>query len=133
MKKSCCKILTGGTTALLAASIALADSGAGLPAILADETTARSHYLPDFSYAGYGNGASDIPATDGTVVNVDDFGAVANDGKDDEEEEEEKRDGHERRQGREHHLADDAQRGEVPEHLEDAEDAERLENFQRPD
>ena len=42
------------------------------------------------------------------------------DGEDDEEEEEEDGDGDERAERREYHLADDAQAGEVPEHLEDA-------------
>jgi hypothetical protein len=83
MKKVCCKILACGSTALLGVSVAFADSGAELPSILADETTARTHYLPDFSYAGFGNGVAEIPAVTGTVVQVDDFGAVANDGKDD--------------------------------------------------
>ena len=42
-----------------------------------------SHYLPDFSYAGYANGNRAIPETTGTVIDVGRFGATANDGKDD--------------------------------------------------
>jgi hypothetical protein len=53
------------------------------PAILGTTDGSDSPYLPDFSYAGYRNGASEIPAAEGTVVNVDDFGAIADDGKDD--------------------------------------------------
>ena len=53
------------------------------PAILGSTDGSDSPYLPDFSYAGYRNGASAIPAAKGTVVKVDDFGAVADDGKDD--------------------------------------------------
>lgn len=54
-----------------------------LPAILVDESKREAHFLPDFSYAGYDNGASNVPAAAGIVVQVDDFGAVADDGKDD--------------------------------------------------
>ncbi len=56
---------------------------AGLPDLLSLETIRQAHYLPDFSYAGYGNGLVPLPQTSGTVVNVDDFGAKANDGADD--------------------------------------------------
>ncbi|MGB5256964.1 MAG: glycosyl hydrolase family 28-related protein, partial [Woeseiaceae bacterium] len=71
------------SVAMVAAPAALAGSTDQLPAILADETIAEEHYLPDFSYAGYRNGTVDIPAASGTIVNVDDFGAIADDGKDD--------------------------------------------------
>jgi hypothetical protein len=54
-----------------------------LPEILTDATIRQSHFLPDFSYAGYDNGVSEVPSATGTVVKVDDFGAIANDGKDD--------------------------------------------------
>ena len=53
------------------------------PAILSIETTRQDNYLPDFSFAGYRNGLSAVPRASGTVVDVDDFGAAANDGKDD--------------------------------------------------
>lgn len=55
----------------------------GLPALLTEETISENNYLPDFSYAGYGNGLLALPQASGTVVNVDDFGANANDGIDD--------------------------------------------------
>ena len=70
-------------TSVLAASDVRADGSEELPAILEDEKIGQTNFLPDFSYAGYGNGVSDIPAATGTVVKVDDFGAVADDGKDD--------------------------------------------------
>ncbi len=54
-----------------------------LPALLSTKTTKRDHYLPDFSFAGYGNGLPAIPDALGAVVEVDDFGASANDGIDD--------------------------------------------------
>ena len=54
-----------------------------LPALLSQETISRDNYLPDFSFAGYGNGLSAIPEASGTLVRVDDFGAAANDGIDD--------------------------------------------------
>lgn len=41
------------------------------------------HYLPDFSYAGYGFGIEDIPAAEGQVFDVTAYGALANDGLDD--------------------------------------------------
>ena len=50
-----------------------------LPDILKNDT----HFLPDFSYAGYKFGLEDIPYVDGTVVLATEFGAIANDGKDD--------------------------------------------------
>ena len=68
---------------MFAASAAIAGNGEGRPAILADHSTAQAYFLPDFSYAGYRNGVVDIPAANGTVVSVDEFGAIANDGKDD--------------------------------------------------
>jgi hypothetical protein len=83
MNKNRVVIFVCNTAAMLAASFVLADSGDALPAILADAAIGQAHYLPDFSYAGYGNGNIDIPKATGTVVGVDEFGAVANDGKDD--------------------------------------------------
>lgn len=55
---------------------------AGLPAILSDPATMAQHPLPDFSYAGYEFGNAPLPViTD--VIDVADFGAVADDGRDD--------------------------------------------------
>ena len=54
-----------------------------LPALVSLETTRQNNYLPDFSFAGYGNGLPAIPDPSGTVVRVDDFGASANDQIDD--------------------------------------------------
>ena len=54
-----------------------------LPAILSDETIMESYFLPDFSFAGFGNGIIEIPESAAMVVRVDEFGARANDGKDD--------------------------------------------------
>lgn len=55
----------------------------GQPDILSRGTLTETHYLPDFSYAGYANGNRAIPGASGSVIDVDDFGAVADDGKDD--------------------------------------------------
>ncbi|MBT8093608.1 MAG: glycoside hydrolase family 55 protein [Gammaproteobacteria bacterium] len=55
----------------------------GLPSILSHGTIKRETYLPDFSYAGYHNGAEELPVASGTIILVDDFGAVADDDKDD--------------------------------------------------
>ena len=54
----------------------------GVPDILTDEVLQQEHYLPDYSYAGYGFGLDDIP-TISQVIDVADHGAVADDGKDD--------------------------------------------------
>ena len=54
-----------------------------VPALLSIETIRRDNNLPDFSFAGYGNGLTAIPDASGTVIRVDDFGASANDETDD--------------------------------------------------
>ena len=69
-----------GVSLLLMGSSAF---GAETPAILNAGTTSDSRYLPDFSYAGFRNGASPLPAATGTLVTVDDFGAKPNDSIDD--------------------------------------------------
>lgn len=40
-------------------------------------------YVPDFSYAGYGSGLEEVPQAAGTILRVDDFGAVPDDEVDD--------------------------------------------------
>ncbi|MFH7018433.1 hypothetical protein [Flavobacterium sp. FlaQc-47] len=57
-------------------SIAMAQE---LPKILQSKT----NYLPDFSYAGYHFGESQIPESQGKIINATDFGVKANDGLDD--------------------------------------------------
>ena len=44
---------------------------------------ASKEYLPDFSYAGYDNGNSELPEPQGKVFLVSDYGAKPNDGLDD--------------------------------------------------
>lgn len=62
----------------------VADQSKGeLPALLSTKTIMQDNYLPDFSFAGYGNGLAALPDAAGTVVRVDDFGASANDDIDD--------------------------------------------------
>ncbi|WP_336987087.1 hypothetical protein [Altererythrobacter aquiaggeris] len=53
-----------------------------MPRIVADEAVANQHPLPDFSYAGYGFGTEPIPHVD-HVLEVADYGAIPDDGKDD--------------------------------------------------
>ena len=53
------------------------------PIILSQETIDSQTYLPDFSFAGYRNGAEELPRSSGKVVSVDEFGAVADDEFDD--------------------------------------------------
>ena len=64
-------------------SVSAQTSGDTLPSLLSLETLREEHYLPDFSYAGYRNGAEPVPVAAGTVVDVDQFGASANDDIDD--------------------------------------------------
>ncbi len=45
----------------------------------------EKYYIPDFSYAGYKWGEEPIPNFKGEQINVTDFGAIANDKKDDTE------------------------------------------------
>ena len=72
------------TVLLLCSPVLVADQSEGeVPALLSNETIRQDNYLPDFSFAGYGNGLAAIPDASGTVVRVDDFGASANDESDD--------------------------------------------------
>jgi hypothetical protein len=47
------------------------------------ETIMDGGVIPDFSYAGYQNGFGGVPQAMGTVIEVADYGAVADDGVDD--------------------------------------------------
>ncbi len=72
------------TILLLSPLIAGADvQNAKLPKLLSVETITNTNFLPDFSFAGYRNARVELPETGGTLINVDDFGAEANDGQDD--------------------------------------------------
>jgi len=51
--------------------------------ILSDAKIMAEHYLPDFSYAGYNHGIGDIPTLKGTLIDVTEYGVVADDGIDD--------------------------------------------------
>ena len=53
-----------------------------MPKIL-DKEIQKENFLPDYSYAGYKWGEEPIPEFKGKIVNVEDFGAVPNDKKDD--------------------------------------------------
>ncbi len=55
----------------------------GAPALIADKQVMAQNPLPDYSYAGYGFGVAPIPTDTGTIINITDHGAVADDGKDD--------------------------------------------------
>jgi len=46
-------------------------------------TDSKTNYLPDFSYAGYHFGESQIPEAAGKIINAVDFGVISNDGFDD--------------------------------------------------
>ncbi len=68
---------------LCAPILVAAQSDDALPALLSLGTIKQEHYLPDFSFAGYRNGLTALPEAAGAVVEVDEFGATADDGKDD--------------------------------------------------
>lgn len=68
--------------AAIPASAHAQNAEAGLPAILSDTGTRNTVYLPDFSYAGYGYGVTDIPNI-AEMIDVADYGAIPDDGKDD--------------------------------------------------
>lgn len=51
--------------------------------LLTDSSTSAKHHLPDFSFAGYNHGIGDIPVAKGTVIDVTEYGVVADDEIDD--------------------------------------------------
>ena len=77
-------------TALMASILWVIPASAGSdtflshpPKIVSDETTVRQHFLPDFSFAGYRNGAEELPIASGKVITVDKYGALPDDKIDD--------------------------------------------------
>lgn len=60
------------------------NNGSWTPDILNPEVQ-KEHFLPDYSYAGYKWGEEAIPEVTGTLLDITQFGAVANDKKDDTE------------------------------------------------
>ena len=72
--------LTLASTLLVSSTIALGDT---VPDILSSPKTAADTYLPDFSYAGFENGLSALPVASGVVIDVGEYGAVADDDIDD--------------------------------------------------
>ncbi len=76
------------TLAVSAVGVTSALAGGGsppgdIPEILSQQTSGNERFLPDFSYAGYRNGAEDLPVATGKVILVDQFGAVGDDEADD--------------------------------------------------
>jgi hypothetical protein len=58
--------------------------GQDVPEILSNKLTKSENYLPDFSYAGYHFSEMNIPTGSiGTMLFIQDFGAIPNDGIDD--------------------------------------------------
>ena len=55
----------------------------GFPRILSQGTVESQDFLPDFSYAGYRNGAEELQTPSAKVIQVDEFGARADDQADD--------------------------------------------------
>lgn len=78
-------ILLAGTAcaaALYYSHSATADND-GPVKILTDQKVMAENRLPDFSYAGYNHGIGGIPTLKGKVINVTDYGVIANDEIDD--------------------------------------------------
>ncbi len=76
-------LITAASLALSSNTQASETNKHHMPKLLSLETIRGKNFLPDFSYAGYRNGLAKPPAASGTVVLVDDFGAVASDSTDD--------------------------------------------------
>jgi len=72
----CCAIVLGSIFAAHAAA-------QSVPKILSQRGFATDVFLPDYSYAGYGFGLAPLPKTYPSVLNVADFGAIADDAIDD--------------------------------------------------
>ncbi len=70
-------------TGVLLLTIAARGLASAAPAILSAGNESATHYLPDFSYAGFANGARAVPAATGRIVRVAEFGAKPDDGIDD--------------------------------------------------
>jgi hypothetical protein len=85
MKSLCFFRLAAGVLCSTAATTAVANADPQTHVelqILTDPVTQERHPLPDFSYAGYGFGTAAIPHFEQTI-DVADFGAIPDDGKDD--------------------------------------------------
>ena len=80
-------------TALLIGSSRVSAAQEGHPQDINEDNQKRSElslktlmngvFVPDFSYAGYQNGLTELPEADGIIIDVAKFGAEADDGKDD--------------------------------------------------
>jgi hypothetical protein len=81
--KAFISLLGGFLMAAYASGVNAQSQGVPLPNILTQQAADDAHFLPDFSFAGYGNGTRDIPAADGKIIHVGDFGAMPDDEKDD--------------------------------------------------
>lgn len=68
---------------LIHLSFCLNSIGQELPKILTTNNVSGINYLPDFSYAGYHNGAKKIPTVITKIVFATDYGVIPNDGLDD--------------------------------------------------
>ncbi len=78
----CLTAVSAGTFSLMLSQTAQANND-GTIKILTDDTVIKSHTLPDFSYAGYNHGIGEIPAAKGTVIDVTQYGVIADDEIDD--------------------------------------------------
>jgi hypothetical protein len=76
-------LLGGFLMAAYASGVNAQSQDVPLPNILTQQAADDAHFLPDFSFAGYGNGTRDIPAAEGKIIYVGDFGAIPDDEKDD--------------------------------------------------
>ena len=70
------------SVSIIAVALLYASLSSASPSIL-DPDNNNGLRLPDFSYAGYNHGVGEIPVFDKTVIDVVEYGAIANDGRDD--------------------------------------------------
>ncbi len=78
--------MTSHKSLMLAPLICTLSSCVALPEAVGDEAVLPANVaqiIPDFSYAGYKFGLEPIPLTSGQLIDVEDYGAVPDDGKDD--------------------------------------------------
>ena len=54
-----------------------------IPKIISDKQVSSQNFLPDFSYAGYHFGTSNIPEIKEKIISAADYGVIANDDIDD--------------------------------------------------
>lgn len=76
-------VLFAIVSGLVFASFSFATDNRGPIDIITNSEVMNKHRLPDFSYAGYNHGVGDVPHAKGTLIDVTEYGVVADDEIDD--------------------------------------------------